>query len=263
MLVRSFRAPLVRATVAVALALLCAAALLAVAGPASATTRRLHGAITSTVQHRDGSIAVTGWAYDRAAPDRSLMVCLVVRHRCVRTARAYRSSRALDRTRHLTGGHRLAVLVRPQPPGVRIGLRVVDRRYAHVHLLAERRVVTAGQRVVTIARRYVGHARYTEGGSSPRTGFDCSGYTRYAFLHAGVARLPHNAQAQRYASHMRRITRTHALPGDLVFYLSGGAAYHEAIYAGRGMQYAAATPRDGIRYQRVWSSRVEYRTDWH
>jgi cell wall-associated NlpC family hydrolase len=62
---------------------------------------------------------------------------------------------------------------------------------------------------------------------------------------------------------MRIIPASLARPGDLVFYLGGGGAYHVAIYAGGGMQYAAATPRDGIRYQHVWSSAVQYGTDWH
>lgn len=122
---------------------------------------------------------------------------------------------------------------------------------------------TAGQRIVSIAKRFVGHAKYHEGGNSPKRGFDCSGYTQYVFRHAGVAHLPHNAQAQRHAHHMRRITEHQARPGDLVFYLDGGNAYHVAIYSGHHMQYAAATPRDGIRHQRIWSSHVEFRTDWH
>jgi cell wall-associated NlpC family hydrolase len=62
---------------------------------------------------------------------------------------------------------------------------------------------------------------------------------------------------------MRLVSAAHARPGDLVFYLSGGSAYHVAIYAGHGMQYAAATPQDGLRYQSVWSSAVQYRTNWH
>jgi cell wall-associated NlpC family hydrolase len=62
---------------------------------------------------------------------------------------------------------------------------------------------------------------------------------------------------------MRLINRTRARPGDLVFYLSGGVAYHVAIYAGHGWQYAAATLRDGVRHQRVWSRAVRYGTDWH
>ena len=41
------------------------------------------------------------------------------------------------------------------------------------------------------------------------------------------------------------------------------AAYHVAVYAGHGHQYAAATPADGVRYQPIWSRNVEFRTDWH
>jgi cell wall-associated NlpC family hydrolase len=59
---------------------------------------------------------------------------------------------------------------------------------------------------------------------------------------------------------MRRVSRAAARPGDLIFYLGGGGAYHVAIYAGHDMQYAAATPRDGIRYQHIWSSHVEFRS---
>ena len=40
-------------------------------------------------------------------------------------------------------------------------------------------------------------------------------------------------------------------------------AYHVAIYAGHGYQYAAATPRDGVRYQAIWSRDVVFGTDWH
>lgn len=123
--------------------------------------------------------------------------------------------------------------------------------------------LTPGARIVSIAKGYVGKARYVEGGATPRHGFDCSGYTRYVYARARVHTLPHNAEAQRRMHGMRRITRAAARPGDLIFYLSGGHAYHVAIYAGHGKQYAAATPRDGIRYQRIWSSRIEFRTDWH
>jgi cell wall-associated NlpC family hydrolase len=120
-----------------------------------------------------------------------------------------------------------------------------------------------GARIIAVAKRFVGHARYVEGGATPRHGFDCSGYTMFAYAKAKVRRLPHNAEAQRHLHGMRRIARSKARPGDLVFYLSGNYAFHVAIYAGHGMQYAAATPQDGIRYQHLWSRNVEFRTTWH
>jgi hypothetical protein len=243
-------------------ALLCTGALLALAAPAAAARPRLHGAITSAVQHRKGTVTVRGWAYDGQAPGASLLVCLRTRHRCVRTFRADRPSRRLDRDRGLPGRHRFRVVLPRQQPGPYLALRTAGPRYSRSRFLVARRVVSPGRRVVRIARRHL-DARYSYGGASPRTGFDCSGYAMYAYRRAGVARLPHNAEAQRHARHMHRISRSHARPGDLIFYLSGGAAYHVAIYVGHGIQYSAATPRQGVRRQHIWSRNVEFRTDWH
>jgi cell wall-associated NlpC family hydrolase len=62
---------------------------------------------------------------------------------------------------------------------------------------------------------------------------------------------------------MHAIKRSKALPGDLVFYLGGGGAYHVAIYAGHGKQVSAADPAEGIKYQRIWGRNVQFRTNWH
>lgn len=117
---------------------------------------------------------------------------------------------------------------------------------------------SASARIVTIAKRYVHHARYRDGGASPRRGFDCSGYTEYVYKKAHVAKLPHNADAQRRMHDMHRISKKHRKVGDLIFYMSGRHAYHVAIYAGHGEQYAATTRRGGIRHQHIWSTHVRY-----
>ena len=44
------------------------------------------------------------------------------------------------------------------------------------------------------ARRLLG-VRYRYGGTSPRSGFDCSGFTRFVYAHFGIA-LPHYSDAQ-------------------------------------------------------------------
>lgn len=90
------------------------------------------------------------------------------------------------------------------------------------------------------------------GGTSPRTGFDCSGLTQYAYARVGK-HLPRTAQQQYRAT--IRISRG-ARPGDLIFFFSGGTAYHVAIYAGRGYIYHA--PRAGKRVSlvRLWTSAV-------
>jgi cell wall-associated NlpC family hydrolase len=226
---------------------------------------RVGSAVQDTFAHR---LIVRGWADDPAAPSASIMVTVRVDGRIAGRLRADRRSRNLNASHHFTGRHDFALKVRwpHRAHVVTLETHGVHRSGSLVrldHSRPEHVRPPAGDRIVTIAKRYVGTARYTDGGASPDTGFDCSGYTQWVFTHADVASLPHNAEGQRHAHGMRQISVRHARPGDLVFYLSGGSAYHVAIYAGHGMQYAAATPRDGIRYQAVWSSAVRYGTDWH
>lgn len=199
---------------------------------------------------------VVGFAYDRHDSARAVSVCLAVNGACVKHVLANLPSPRFDAPRHITGGHRFEARLGARRPGYRIALRSPSG------FLDAVAADSPGARIVRIAKQYVG-ARYVDGGASPRTGFDCSGYTLYAYQQADVASLPHNAESQRHVRYMHRITHAQALPGDLIFYLSGGSAYHVAIYAGHGWQYAAATPRDGVRYQAIWSRDVVFGTDWH
>src|SRR3954447_25627134 len=57
--------------------------------------------------------------------------------------------------------------------------------------------------IVKYARTFIG-VRYTYGGTSPRTGFDCSGFTRFVYAHFGID-LPHYSGAQ--YSLGRRVSR--------------------------------------------------------
>jgi cell wall-associated NlpC family hydrolase len=93
-------------------------------------------------------------------------------------------------------------------------------------------------RVVTYARHLLG-VRYSYGGTSPRSGFDCSGFTRFVFAHFGVA-LPHYSVAQFNLG--RRVSRRSLRPGDLLFFDGLG---HVGIYVGRGRFIHA--PHTGTR----------------
>jgi cell wall-associated NlpC family hydrolase len=70
---------------------------------------------------------------------------------------------------------------------------------------------------------------YQYGGSNPETGFDCSGFTMWAWSHAGVY-LPHSSASQ-YAS-LPHVAQSDLQPGDLVFFYS--PISHVGIYVGGG-----------------------------
>jgi cell wall-associated NlpC family hydrolase len=86
---------------------------------------------------------------------------------------------------------------------------------------------TFGHRIVAYARHFLG-VRYSWGGTSPRTGFDCSGLVRFVYGHFGIA-LPHSTWADLGRGH--RVGRRGLRPGDLVFF---AGASHVGIYAGSG-----------------------------
>jgi len=70
---------------------------------------------------------------------------------------------------------------------------------------------------------------YQFGGSSPESGFDCSGLTMWSWSHAGVS-LPHSS-AMQYAV-LPHVAQSDLQPGDLVFFYS--PIHHVGMYVGGG-----------------------------
>ncbi|HEY8354744.1 MAG TPA: C40 family peptidase [Methylophilaceae bacterium] len=87
--------------------------------------------------------------------------------------------------------------------------------------------------------------RYRYGGSSPETGFDCSGFVRYVFKEAANISLPHNARA---ISRIGEIISRHQLqPGDLVFFNTMRSAFsHVGIYIGNNRFIHAPSSGGGV-----------------
>lgn len=101
------------------------------------------------------------------------------------------------------------------------------------------------------AEKYLG-TPYVWGGSSPETGFDCSGYVCWVLNQSGwdVDRTTANGLWQQAA----KVSEHAAKPGDLVFfqgtYDTPGAS-HVGIYVGDGMMISAGDP---IKYSNIRSS---------
>lgn len=96
--------------------------------------------------------------------------------------------------------------------------------------------------VVNFAMNYLGN-RYVWGGTSLTNGADCSGFVMSIFANYGIY-LPRVAAAQ--AGVGTRVDSSEMLPGDLVFYSSGGGIDHVALYIGNGQIIHAANSRRGI-----------------
>ncbi len=101
------------------------------------------------------------------------------------------------------------------------------------------------------AKKYVG-TPYVWGGSSPDTGFDCSGYVCWVYNQNGynVGRTTANGLWNK----CQHISEAEAKPGDLVFfegtYDTPGKS-HVGIYLGDGMMVSAGDP---IKYANIHSS---------
>lgn len=109
-----------------------------------------------------------------------------------------------------------------------------------------------GNAIVDYAMQFIG-VPYVWGGSSP-SGFDCSGLTSYVYRACGIS-IPRIANDQMNCG--TYIPRDQLQPGDLVFFGSGGYAYHVGIYVGNNSYLHA--PQQG---ETVKISTMQYRYDY-
>lgn len=87
--------------------------------------------------------------------------------------------------------------------------------------------------------------KYTYGGKSPETGFDCSGFVRYVFQQAANLTLPHGARAISQLGNSIPVEQLQ--PGDLVFFNTLHRAFsHVGIYMGDGKFIHAPSSGGGI-----------------
>ncbi|MBX8997771.1 endopeptidase [Klebsiella aerogenes] len=77
---------------------------------------------------------------------------------------------------------------------------------------------------------------YRWGGSSPRTGFDCSGLVYYAYKDLVKIHIPRTANEMYHLRDARPVDRDELQSGDLVFFRTRGrgTADHVGVYVGNG-----------------------------
>lgn len=84
--------------------------------------------------------------------------------------------------------------------------------------------------ILQYAEQFLG-TPYQFGGVSPKTGFDCSGFTAYVLNHYGI-HVSHSSAAQEKEG--KKIRLNDVQPGDLVFYRRGGplsSVFHVSMVA--------------------------------
>jgi cell wall-associated NlpC family hydrolase len=99
---------------------------------------------------------------------------------------------------------------------------------------------------------------YKYGGSTPQTGFDCSGLVRWVFGEALGMNLPRRAEELSQVG--APVTMDQLKPGDLVFYNTLRRTFsHVGIYLGNNRFIHAPSSGGGVRIEEVttpyWSQR--------
>lgn len=108
------------------------------------------------------------------------------------------------------------------------------------------------QAIVADSYKYVG-IPYAWGGSSPETGFDCSGYVSYLFNSHGVS-MQRTTSDNMY-KWGTPVATSKLMPGDLVFFSlnQNGQVSHVGVYLGND-QFMSALSSKGIYAQTLHNS---------
>lgn len=109
----------------------------------------------------------------------------------------------------------------------------------------------------TVMNTYIDNVlgtKYKYGGTSTKTGFDCSGFVGHIFRKMGYELERRSADI---ATQGTKVAKDDLIPGDLVFFdtsgSNNGGITHVGIYVGDG-QFAHASTSKGVRYDSLDSS---------
>ena len=112
-----------------------------------------------------------------------------------------------------------------------------------------------GQRIANFAKQYIGYD-YVSGGTSPSTGFDCTGFAYYVYNSCGY-NLSRSCSVQ--AQSGTRVEKKNLQPGDLLLFNNGanGTIGHVGIYAGDGIVVHAKNHNSGVTTDNIYNGYYE------
>ena len=101
---------------------------------------------------------------------------------------------------------------------------------------------TEGEKIAQFAMGYLGFP-YVYGGTSPETGFDCSGFVKFVMNSCGyeINRIACDQALNGY-----EVSFYDLIPGDIVLFQTDGYIDHSGIYIGNGKMIHASTPDTGV-----------------
>jgi len=112
-----------------------------------------------------------------------------------------------------------------------------------------------GSSIAASAQSQLGRP-YAYGGSSPSSGFDCSGLVYWACAKNGVT-VPRMSRDQANAG--IKIKRSEMRPGDIVVFKIPWSGYHTGIYIGQNRFIHSPKPRTRVRVESLsnayWNKR--------
>ncbi|RII31872.1 glycoside hydrolase [Clostridium chromiireducens] len=108
--------------------------------------------------------------------------------------------------------------------------------------------------IIAYASNFLG-TPYLWGGTSPSTGFDCSGFTQYVYAHFGIkiGRTTYDQINDGY-----QVSKDELQPGDLIFYGEGGNPTHMGMYVGNGTYIHSPRTGDVVKISSI--NRSDYIT---
>lgn len=115
----------------------------------------------------------------------------------------------------------------------------------------DRTSLTPGEEIVEFAKQYLGY-KYTYGGSSPSTGFDCSGFTSYVYAQFGYTL---NRTAAGQTKNGVGVSWEELMPGDLLIFSNSRETYgHVGIYIGDGNFIHSVQTGTPVSITSLWGS---------